>query len=121
MFLRKHYKFLQIKYFCHFLVFLLPLFLQNVSRKIGLNYPSTLFHPSAKLLAFCSFLIIFRVSSFDGCVIALAGHCSSQPVQNTTQLLGFFTTDTFFPWFSSNSYAPSVQYSTHFPQLTHFS
>ena len=72
-------------------------------------------------LVFCSFSIIFRVSCFEGCVMAPAGQCDSQPVQSTTQLQGFFTTGRFFLSFSSNSYAPSVQYSTHIPQLMHFS
>jgi hypothetical protein len=70
---------------------------------------------------FLRFLIVSRVFFFDWCLMAPTGHIPSQPVQSTTQLFGFFTTGLFLPFFSSNSNAPRVQYSTHFPQLMHFS
>jgi len=60
-----------------------------------------------------------RVFCFEGKVMELVGHCPLQPVQNTTQLLGFETLGFCFPWSSIMLYTPSLQYFTQIPQLLH--
>jgi hypothetical protein len=57
--------------------------------------------------------MIFWVCSSEGCVIAPAGHMSSQPRQKTTHAF-------LFPFCSSIPNALAWQKSTHFPHEVHF-